>query len=119
MVEPEVETVDPAEVEVIDPEVVEAEPEVMDGEPLMENTGNLIRTRDITGGPIYSTGEEYYDEARWTATDPFDTARTGAYEPYGYDSNYDNIGNIEDVDSRFQRSDDRHRGRDRRVPRHR
>ena len=82
--------VDPEEeVETVETDVVEAEP--------MEDMATLIRTRDITGGAVYSTGEDYYDEARWTETDPFDATRAGAYEPYGYDENYDEIGSIEDV----------------------
>ena len=88
VVEPEAET----DVEVVEDPAMETDT----AEP-MQDMANLIRTRDITGGPVYSTGEDYYDEARWTATDPFDAARTGAYEPYGYDENYDNIGEIEDV----------------------
>lgn len=91
----ETETVDP-EVEVVeDPEVVVTETETA-ATDMMEMDG-LIRTRDITGGPIYSTGEAY-DEARWTATDPYAATRTGgAYEPYGYDQNYQTIGSIEDI----------------------
>lgn len=108
----ETETVDP-EVEVVeDPEVVVTDVEVA-ATDLMEQA-DLIRTRDITGGTIYSTGEEYYDEASWTASDPYAATRLGgepagvagttaapatgaAYQPYAYDQGYDNIGSIEDV----------------------
>ena len=75
--------------ETTDVEVVEAETEPM-GDMEM---ADLIRTRDITGGPIYSTGDELYDEAAWTAADP----SMDGYEPMGYDENYDNIGSIEDI----------------------
>ena len=77
-----------------DAEVVEAE--AVEAEPMGE-MAELIRTRDITGGTVYSTGAEGYDEARWTASDPMTTAQTGTYETYGYDENYDNIGEIEDI----------------------
>ena len=87
-----------AEPDIDDVEVEVVETEMVDADPMMDDMANLIRTRDITGGPIYSTGEEYYDEDMWNATDPLGYDRTaGMYEPYGYDQNYDNIGSIEDV----------------------
>ena len=104
----DVEILDDADAEVVAPEVTDAEPdiddvEIVETEPAVAEMDamqmdGLIRTRDITGGQVYSTGEEYYDEASWTATDPLGYDRTaGAYEPYAYDQNYDNIGEIEDI----------------------
>jgi hypothetical protein len=59
---------------------------------MMDMTG-LIRTRDITGGPVYSISEAY-DEDRWL--DTADTAYYG-YENYGYGTDYRQIGEIEDI----------------------
>jgi hypothetical protein len=54
-----------------------------------EDMANLIRTRDITGGPVYSVAADY-DEATW-----MDMEAT----PYTADTiaDYDQIGEIEDV----------------------
>lgn len=60
---------------------------------MMENTEGLIRTRDITGGPIYSIAAQY-DEATWT--DRADTAAYG-YTNYAYGTDYEQIGEIEDI----------------------
>ena len=52
----------------------------------------LIRTRDITGGPMYSIATQY-DEATWmdASNDPY------TYESYGYGTDYRQIGEIEDI----------------------
>ncbi|MCK0167160.1 PRC-barrel domain-containing protein [Jannaschia sp. S6380] len=57
------------------------------------NMDDLIRTRDITGGPVYSIANEY-DEDRWMDLDDRDYY---GYENYGYGTDYDQIGEIEDI----------------------
>jgi hypothetical protein len=59
----------------------------------MMSMDGLIRTRDITGGPVYSVAAEY-DEERW-----LDTADTEYYggANFGYGTDYDQIGEIEDI----------------------
>ncbi|MEM7709313.1 MAG: PRC-barrel domain-containing protein [Pseudomonadota bacterium] len=56
------------------------------------NMGELIRTRDITGGPVYSIAPEY-DEATWTDLDN----DAYGYETVGYGTDYNQIGEIEDI----------------------
>ena len=59
----------------------------------MADMDGLIRTRDITGGPVYSVADRY-DEATWGTygdVDPYD------YNAYGYGTDYRQIGEIEDV----------------------
>ncbi len=59
----------------------------------MMDMSDLIRTRDITGGPVYSIADRY-DEATWGTygdVDPYD------YNAYGYGTDYRQIGEIEDV----------------------
>ncbi len=53
----------------------------------------LIRTRDITGGPVYTTNEAY-DEGAWGGDNDDDWGWSG-YEEVGADWN--EIGEIEDV----------------------
>ena len=53
----------------------------------------LIRTRDITGGPMYSIAQTY-DEPTWT--DREDVAAYG-YETFDYGGDYRQIGEIEDI----------------------
>jgi hypothetical protein len=77
-------------VEEEDVEVVEVETTEMDAQ-----MADMIRTRDITGGPIYSTGADFYDEANWMATDPMEAEMDGG--TYAFDEGYDNIGSIEDI----------------------
>jgi hypothetical protein len=49
------------------------------------NSDDLIRTRDIVGGEIYR--QDIMDgDATWAAN-----------EPYDYDTNWENIGSIEDI----------------------
>ncbi|PRY94908.1 PRC-barrel domain protein [Hasllibacter halocynthiae] len=57
------------------------------------DTADLIRTRDITGGPVYSVADRY-DEDAWLDLD--DDAYYG-YENYGYGTDFDQIGEIEDI----------------------
>ena len=54
---------------------------------------NMIRTRDITGGPVYSVAERY-DEAAWN--DVGDTEFYG-YNNYAYGTDFRQIGEIEDL----------------------
>ncbi|WGH78099.1 PRC-barrel domain-containing protein [Jannaschia ovalis] len=56
------------------------------------NMDELIRTRDITGGPIYSVAAAY-DEGSWMSGD---TMAYG-YENMGYGTDYAQIGEIEDI----------------------
>ena len=53
---------------------------------------DLIRTRDITGGPMYSVAADY-DEATWmdVETDAY------GYETRNYGTDLDQIGEIEDI----------------------
>jgi hypothetical protein len=59
----------------------------------MMDMAELIRTRDITGGPVYSIAAAY-DEDRW-----LDTADTAFYghDNFGYGTDYEQIGEIEDI----------------------
>ena len=50
------------------------------------NYDELIRTRDITGGTIYTTNQAY-DEGSWMVDGPYDRV----------DANWNDIGEIEDV----------------------
>jgi hypothetical protein len=59
---------------------------------MMDMTG-LIRTRDVTGGPVYSVSAEY-DEDRWM--DAADTTYYG-HENFAYGTDYAQIGEIEDI----------------------
>ena len=59
----------------------------------MTDMTDLIRTRDITGGPVYSIADAY-DEDAWM--DMEDTTTYG-YENYGYGTDYAQIGEIEDI----------------------
>lgn len=59
----------------------------------MIDSANLIRTRDITGGPVYSIANRY-DETAWMNRD--DREFYG-YNNYAYGSDYEQIGEIEDV----------------------
>lgn len=56
------------------------------GEHAMMDDADLIRSRDITGGPVLSLGEGYVED-NW-----LDDGYT-----YEYDPGYDQIGSIEDV----------------------
>ena len=59
----------------------------------MADMTGLIRTRDITGGPVYSVAERY-DDATWGTygeVDPYD------YNAYGYGTDFRQIGEIEDI----------------------
>ncbi|MEM7490765.1 MAG: PRC-barrel domain-containing protein, partial [Pseudomonadota bacterium] len=58
----------------------------------MADIGELIRTRDITGGPVYSIAPEY-DEATWTDMD----ADGYGYDTIGYGTDRSQIGEIEDI----------------------
>ncbi|MEM7642424.1 MAG: PRC-barrel domain-containing protein [Pseudomonadota bacterium] len=56
----------------------------------MANMGELIRTRDITGGPVYSIAPQY-DEATWGDTE-------GSWDAFDVNSDGVNqIGEIEDI----------------------
>ncbi|MGR3540735.1 MAG: PRC-barrel domain-containing protein [Hasllibacter sp.] len=57
------------------------------------DTADLIRTRDITGGPVYSIADRY-DEAAWM---DLDDDEFYGYNNYGYGTDYDQIGEIEDI----------------------
>ena len=59
----------------------------------MMDMDGLIRTRDITGGPVYSIAQNY-DEATWM--DMEDTTSYG-YDNYAYGTDYRQIGEIEDI----------------------
>ena len=52
----------------------------------------LIRTRDITGGPMYSVAIDY-DEASWTDME----SDAYGYETRNYGTDLNQIGEIEDV----------------------
>ena len=60
----------------------------------MDDMSNLIRTRDITGGPVYTTNEAY-DEGSWGTPDADYTWGWSGYDTVGADWNQ--IGEIEDV----------------------
>jgi hypothetical protein len=60
----------------------------------MMNMDDLIRTRDITGGPVYSIASNY-DEARWMDMDDREYY-SGTNYAYGSDD-YRQIGEIEDI----------------------
>lgn len=79
----EVIDVDPAEVEVIETDPAMAETEMATG--ATTSMDGMIAGDDITGGPIYSTGEAY-DAGLWDSG-----------EPYAYDAGYETIGDIEDI----------------------
>lgn len=54
----------------------------------------LIRTRDITGGPVYSVGANY-DETTWSDVNDRETY---SYQNYAYGTDeYRQIGEIEDI----------------------
>nr|WP_299650264.1 PRC-barrel domain-containing protein [uncultured Jannaschia sp.] len=59
----------------------------------MADMSDLIRTRDITGGPVYSIADQY-DDTTW-----MDTANRDAYSynNYAYGTDYAQIGEIEDI----------------------
>ncbi|MEM9795408.1 MAG: PRC-barrel domain-containing protein [Pseudomonadota bacterium] len=50
----------------------------------------LIRTRDITGGPVYSVATSY-DEATWNDTE------NASWDAMNWGDTYNQIGEIEDV----------------------
>ncbi|MGB3406521.1 MAG: PRC-barrel domain-containing protein [Jannaschia sp.] len=56
----------------------------------MADMGELIRTRDITGGPIYSISS-VYDESTWTNTDD------ASWDAMNWADDYAQIGEIEDI----------------------
>lgn len=58
-----------------------------------EESAELIRTRDITGGPIYSISPEYAEDS-WMGDD-YET--TYGYDTVGYGRDRDQIGEIEDI----------------------
>ncbi|WP_175484795.1 PRC-barrel domain-containing protein [Jannaschia pohangensis] len=58
-----------------------------------EESAQLIRTRDITGGPIYSVSANYAEES-WMGDD-YETAYS--YDTMGYGDNLEQIGEIEDI----------------------
>ena len=71
-----------------------AAPALADAHTAMADMDGLIRTRDITGGPMYSISPAY-DEAAW-----MDTADNTyySYQNYGYGGDdYRQIGEIEDI----------------------
>ena len=59
----------------------------------MADMTDLIRTRDIAGGPVYSIAERYDEATRGTYgdVDPYD------HDACGYGTDYRQIGEIEDV----------------------
>ncbi|MDY8110132.1 PRC-barrel domain-containing protein [Fulvimarina sp. 2208YS6-2-32] len=59
----------------------------------VNNWGELIRTRDITGGAVYTTNEAY-DEGSWNVSDDDAWGESG-YDALG--SDWNEIGEIEDV----------------------
>lgn len=59
----------------------------------MADMADLIRTRDITGGPVYSISEAY-DETTWMDMNDRDSY---AYGNNAYGTDYRQIGEIEDV----------------------
>ncbi|CUH30327.1 PRC-barrel domain protein [Jannaschia seosinensis] len=59
----------------------------------MMDTAGLIRTRDITGGPVYSIADRY-DETAWMDLEDRDYY---GYNNYNYGTDYDQIGEIEDI----------------------
>lgn len=65
------------------------------GETMTAETdwAQLIRTRDITGGPVYTTNETY-DEGSWGAGADYAWGRAGYA---GVGANWNQIGEIEDV----------------------
>lgn len=65
------------------------------GETMTAETdwAQLIRTRDITGGPVYTTNEAY-DEGSWGAGADYSWGRAGYT---GVGPNWNQIGEIEDV----------------------
>ena len=83
-VDPQAETTDTDVIVVDEVEVIETEPattEAATTDATTAQTGSMdmtgmVRADDITGGPIYSTGEAY-DDAAWTASDPFNAPRMG------------------------------------------
>ncbi|EKE45278.1 PRC-barrel [Oceaniovalibus guishaninsula JLT2003] len=67
-------------------DVVRVDPMTMEADALYSMQGQLIRTRDITGGDIY-TSNEAHDEMSW--------GYEGVYDGVGADWN--DIGDIEDI----------------------
>ncbi|UWQ23055.1 PRC-barrel domain-containing protein [Jannaschia sp. W003] len=59
----------------------------------MMDMADYIRTRDITGGPVYSIANNY-DEATWMDMEDRDSY---GYNNYAYGTDYDQIGEIEDI----------------------
>ncbi|CTQ31786.1 PRC-barrel domain-containing protein [Jannaschia rubra] len=59
----------------------------------MADMSDLIRSRDITGGPVYSIANNY-DENTWLDLNDRDSY---GYNNYGYGTDYNQIGEIEDV----------------------
>jgi hypothetical protein len=56
----------------------------------MANMGDLIRTRDITGGPVFSISP-VYDEETWADTDD------ASWDAMNWRDDYAQIGEIEDI----------------------
>ncbi|WP_299815817.1 PRC-barrel domain-containing protein [uncultured Jannaschia sp.] len=59
----------------------------------MADMSDLIRTRDITGGPVYSIADRY-DDTTWADTTNRDAY---GYTNYAYGTDYRQIGEIEDI----------------------
>ncbi len=60
-----------------------------------DEMAELIRTRDITGGPVYSIGD-VYDETTWM-DETYDYEAGYGYETMGYGTDRRQIGEIEDI----------------------
>ncbi|WP_308917346.1 PRC-barrel domain-containing protein [Jannaschia sp. LMIT008] len=73
------------------PLMLAAGPALSDGHVM--NMDDLIRTRDITGGPMYSVAERY-DEATWMDLDDRDAY---GYQSQNYGTDLRQIGEIEDI----------------------
>ncbi|WP_371154635.1 PRC-barrel domain-containing protein [Jannaschia sp. 2305UL9-9] len=67
-----------------------AGPALADAHSMSEDMTDLIRTRDITGGPIYSISS-VYNETDWMDTD------NASWDAMNWADDYAQIGEIEDV----------------------
>ena len=71
-----------------------ATPAFADAHTMAADMSGLIRTRDITGGPVYSIGDNY-DETTWMDVDDRESY---GYQNYAYGTDeYRQIGEIEDI----------------------
>ncbi|TFL19746.1 PRC-barrel domain-containing protein [Jannaschia formosa] len=63
----------------------------------MVDMAELIRTRDITGGPVYSMGTNY-DETMWNDETRWGDGANGSWDAVDWNNDgYNQIGEIEDV----------------------